>query len=53
MKNKEEKKAKVEGSNEAALPEYESPEITTYTEEEILKKIGPAHACSPEPCGIG
>jgi hypothetical protein len=32
-------------------PEYRSPEITTYTEEQILDQIGPVHAVfesSPE-----
>ena len=24
------------------LPEYEMPEVTTYTDEEILEKLGPA-----------
>jgi len=31
-------------------PEYESPEIITYTEDEIIEQIGPAQACSPSPC---
>ena len=34
------------------LPEYTSPKIITYTSEEILEQIGPAHACSPLPCGV-
>jgi hypothetical protein len=26
------------------LPEYEVPEVTTFTEEEILEELGPAQA---------
>lgn len=32
------------------FPEYTPPKIITYTSEEILEQIGPAHACSPFPC---
>ncbi len=32
------------------LPEYEVPEVITYSEEEILEEFGPAQACSPSPC---
>ena len=31
---------------------YEPPVVTTYSSEEILEQAGPAHACSPAPCGI-
>jgi hypothetical protein len=31
---------------------YESPVITSCSSEEILEQVGPAHACSPAPCGI-
>jgi hypothetical protein len=27
------------------LPLYEVPEVTTYTDEEILEELGPAQAC--------
>ena len=34
-----------ESSDENSLaPEYVSPKITTYTEEQILDQIGPAHS---------
>jgi len=33
-------------------PEYTPPVIKTYTSEEILEEIGPAQACSPDPCAI-
>lgn len=26
------------------LPEYEAPQVTTYTDEEILEELGPAQA---------
>ena len=26
------------------MPTYDAPEITTYTDEEILEELGPAHA---------
>ncbi len=29
------------------LPEYEAPKIITYSEDELLAKLGPAQACSP------
>jgi hypothetical protein len=32
--------------------EYTPPKIVTYTEEEILEQIGPAQACSPQPCTL-
>jgi len=31
------------------LPEYKPPEVTTYTDEEILEEMGPAQAISPWP----
>jgi len=31
---------------------YTPPKIVTYTEKEILEQIGPAQACSPQPCSI-
>jgi len=32
--------------------DYTPPKIVTYTEKEILEQIGPAQACSPQPCSI-
>jgi len=32
--------------------EYTPPRIVTYTEKEILDHIGPAQACSPQPCSL-
>ena len=33
---------------------YIPPEIVTYTSEEIIEQIGPAHACSgANPCPFG
>jgi hypothetical protein len=29
---------------ERDLPEYKAPEVTTYTDEEILEELGPAEA---------
>ena len=33
------------------MPEYETPEVVTYTDEEILEELGPAQAIygSPDP----
>ena len=31
---------------------YTPPKIVTYTEKEILAHIGPAQACSPQPCSL-
>ena len=31
------------------LPEYEAPEVTTYTDDEILEELGDAQACI-SPC---
>lgn len=28
------------------MPEYEIPQVVTYTDEEILEELGPAQACS-------
>ncbi|MDJ0764302.1 MAG: hypothetical protein QNJ97_15080 [Myxococcota bacterium] len=36
----------------ALLPEYEPPKIIEYTSEQILEEIGPAQACSPDPCPL-
>jgi hypothetical protein len=40
--NKEKKLFDILESKE--LPVYEAPEITTYTDEEILEELGPAQA---------
>ena len=45
------KKEKV--SKGGHIPEYEPPKIITYTSDEILEEIGPAQACSPDPCAVG
>jgi hypothetical protein len=37
---------------EIKRPEYVPPKIITYSEKEILEHIGPAQACSPQPCSI-
>jgi len=37
---------------ESQKPEYVPPKIVTYSEKEILEHIGPAQACSPQPCSI-
>lgn len=34
-------------------PVYEPPLITSYTSDQIIEQIGPAQACSPEPCAVG
>jgi hypothetical protein len=31
---------------------YKPPRIVTYSEKEILEHIGPAQACSPQPCSL-
>jgi hypothetical protein len=48
MKVKETKDMKNTGKDPAL--EYIPPKIVTYTSEEILEQIGPAMACSPNPC---
>lgn len=30
------------------LPEYETPKVLTYTDEEVLEMLGPAHTGSTE-----
>jgi len=32
------------------LMEYETPEIVTYSEDDILEELGPAQACGSSPC---
>ena len=43
MKEEKEKKIKK-------LPKYEPPVVVTYHEDDILEELGPAQACSPDPC---
>lgn len=43
-----EEKKLVEGKK---LPEYEAPEVTTYTDKEIFEMLGPAHAGSVPSAG--
>jgi hypothetical protein len=31
------------------MPEYEAPQVITYTDEEILEELGPAQASSYKP----
>lgn len=40
-KQRIEQNVEVEDKN---LPEYEAPQVTTYTDEEILEELGPAQA---------
>lgn len=35
------------------MPEYEAPEVVTYTDEEILEELGPAQAIYGEQPGNG
>jgi hypothetical protein len=39
----EEKKTEHQDS----LPKYQAPQIITFSEDELLAKLGPAQACSP------
>jgi hypothetical protein len=43
MKNKQLLKAPQE-TTDGNLPEYEPPEVTTYTDAEILEEMGPVQA---------
>lgn len=45
MEKKEEKEKKTR-----KLPKYEPPIVVTYHEDDILEELGPAQACSPDPC---
>jgi len=42
-REQKEKKAKK-------FPRYEPPVVVTYREDDILEELGPAQACSPDPC---
>lgn len=41
------KKANIEKDEK---PAYVSPQVITYTRDELLEQIGPAMACSALPC---
>lgn len=45
MEKREQKEKKTK-----KLPKYEPPVVVTYHEEDILEELGPARACSPDPC---
>jgi hypothetical protein len=32
--------------------EYEAPRLVTYHEDDLLEHLGPAQACSPDPCPV-
>jgi hypothetical protein len=34
------------------VPEYEAPCVVTYHEDDILERLGPAQACTPDPCPV-
>lgn len=51
MKEEEPSSPRDEGKGKES-PEYVPPVIKTYTSDEIMEEIGPAHACSPAPCAI-
>jgi hypothetical protein len=38
--------------NDRRVPEYEAPEVVTYHEDDILERLGPAQACTPDPCPV-
>ena len=38
---------------ERKLPEYETPKVTTYSDEEIFEMLGPAHTGSVSNGGDG
>lgn len=42
----------IEKTKEETLPPYIPPIIITYTAEQIVEQIGPALACSPNPCPV-
>jgi len=33
-------------------PKYVQPEIITYTNDDVIKHLGPAQACSTTPCTV-
>jgi len=46
------KQQKIKNDDQKKKQEYKAPKIVTYTEKEILEQIGPAQACSPQPCSL-
>ncbi len=40
----------IRKTEEDPVTEYIPSKIVTYTSDEILEQIGPAMACSPDPC---
>lgn len=32
--------------------EYEAPSVVTYHEDDVLERLGPAQACTPDPCPV-
>ena len=45
---------RLEKSGGNPLPEYVPPKVVTYTSEEVLERIGPAHTVvSGQGCAVG
>ena len=38
---------KIIPAGKESLPMYEAPRVITFSEDELLAKLGPAQACSP------
>ncbi len=54
MKQDQEKSRAPEGAKSAATranperkPKFEPPKVITYSGDDILEELGPAHACNP------
>ncbi len=47
MNNIKEQLKRSHAEEEVTLPRYETPKVITYSEDELLAKLGPAQACSP------
>lgn len=47
MKQVNEQPECLHDEKEGKLPKYEAPKVITYSEDELLAKLGPAQACSP------
>ncbi len=39
--------AKSANPDQAKKPKFELPKVITYSGDDILEELGPAHACSP------
>jgi len=48
----EKKTDQINNKKQDKKQKYIPPKIVTYSEKEILEHIGPAQACSPQPCSI-